>query len=160
GMELYNERRMDPLRQIPPVNDVLRELAEFSDILDQPFANEIIEQTFAGIRRSLAESNNGVTRRDLTIRIAAEITRRLRDCQETALRRVINGSGVVLHTNLGRAVLPEAAIDHLRDVVTRFSNLEFDVQRGARGKRDDHTSEAIQLLLGCEAAAVVNNNAA
>jgi L-seryl-tRNA(Ser) seleniumtransferase len=151
---------MDPLRQIPPVNEVLRELTEFRDILDQPFANEIIEQTFAGVRRSLGESGNGVTRRELTVRIAAEIARRLRDCQQPALRRVINGSGVVLHTNLGRAVLPEAAIDHLREVATRFSNLEFDVQRGARGKRDDHTADAIQLLLGCEAAAVVNNNAA
>jgi L-seryl-tRNA(Ser) seleniumtransferase len=151
---------MDPLRQIPPVNDVLSELTEFRDILGQPFANEIIEQTFAGVRRSVAESSNGVTRRELTIRIAAEIARRLRDCQRPALRRVINGSGVVLHTNLGRAVLPEAAIDHLREVATRFSNLEFDVQRGARGKRDDHTAEAIQMLLGCEGAVVVNNNAA
>lgn len=160
GIELYNERRMDPLRQIPPVNDVLRELQEFREILDQPFATEIIEQAFADIRRRMAESNNGVTRRELTIRIAAEIARRLRDSQQPAFRRVINGSGVVLHTNLGRAVLPEAAIDHLREVATRFSNLEFDVQRGARGKRDDHTADAIQMLLGCEAAVVVNNNAA
>jgi L-seryl-tRNA(Ser) seleniumtransferase len=151
---------MEALRQIPPVNDVLRELTEFSDILRQPFANEIIEQTFADIRRELTESRNGATRAELTSRIAGEIARRLRDSQRPSLRRVINASGVVLHTNLGRAVLPESAIDHLRDVATRYSNLEFNVEHGSRGKRDDHTSEPIRMLLSCEGAVVVNNNAA
>jgi L-seryl-tRNA(Ser) seleniumtransferase len=159
-MKLYNELPMQPLRQIPPVSDVLRELTEFRDILTQPFANDIIERTFADVRRELAESGNGATRPELTTRIAGEIARRLRESQQPSLRRVINGSGVVLHTNLGRAVLPEAAIDHLREVSTRFSNLEFDVKKGARGKRDDHLAEAIQMLLGSEASVVVNNNAA
>jgi L-seryl-tRNA(Ser) seleniumtransferase len=76
------------------------------------------------------------------------------------LRPVINASGVVLHTNLGRAVLPEGAIEHLRRISTRYSNVEFDVDRGQRGKRDVHVAEALQQLLGCEAAIVVNNNAA
>jgi L-seryl-tRNA(Ser) seleniumtransferase len=66
----------------------------------------------------------------------------------------------VLHTNLGRAVLPEGAIDHLRRISTRYSNVEFDVEQGQRGKRDVHVAETLQQLLGCEAAIVVNNNAA
>jgi L-seryl-tRNA(Ser) seleniumtransferase len=76
------------------------------------------------------------------------------------LRRVINASGVVLHTNLGRAPLPEGAIEHLRDIAVGFSNLEFDVEQGKRGKRDAHTEKILRDLLGCEAAVVVNNNAA
>jgi L-seryl-tRNA(Ser) seleniumtransferase len=151
---------MHALRQIPPVNDVLRELQEFRPILGQPFFGEIVNQVFSEVRNALAESGNEVNRAELTSRIAEEVTRRIRQVLQPSLRRVINASGVVLHTNLGRAVLPEGAIDHLRDVSTRYSNLEFDVQEGKRGKRDTHVNQTLCQLLGCEAAVVVNNNAA
>src|SRR5215831_16302672 len=151
---------MEALRQIPPVNDVLRELTEFENILGEPFAEEIIAAVFSKVRRELAESGNGASRIELTKRIAGEISVRLRESLQPSLRPVINASGVVLHTNLGRAVLPEGAIDHLRHISTRYSNVEFDVNRGQRGKRDVHVAETLQQLLGCEAAIVVNNNAA
>ncbi len=151
---------MEALRQIPPVNDVLRELAEFREILGQPFAENIVVAVFSETRRELAQSGNGATRAELTSRIAVEIARRLRETLRFSLQRVINASGVVLHTNLGRAVLPQGAIDHLREVSTGYSNLEFDLEQGQRGKRDVHVSEMLQQLLGCEAAIVVNNNAA
>ena len=151
---------MEALRQIPPVNDVLRELAEFREILGQPFAANIVAAVFSETRRELAQSGNGATRAELTSRIAGEIARRLRETLRFSLQRVINASGVVLHTNLGRAVLPQGAIDHLREVSTGYSNLEFDLEQGQRGKRDVHVSEMLQQLLGCEAAIVVNNNAA
>jgi L-seryl-tRNA(Ser) seleniumtransferase len=151
---------MHALRQIPPVNDVLRELHEFRHILGQPFVGEIVNQVFSEVRNGLSESGNDVTRAELTSRIAGEVARRIRQVLQPSLRRVINASGVVLHTNLGRAVLPEGAIDHLRVVSTRYSNLEFDVQEGKRGKRDTHVNGTLCQLLGCEAAVVVNNNAA
>jgi L-seryl-tRNA(Ser) seleniumtransferase len=151
---------MQALRQIPPVNDVLRELHEFREALTQPFAAAIIDTVFSETRRDLAESNKPVTRQELTSKIAAEIGRRLRQALQPSLRRIINASGVVLHTNLGRAVLPDGAIDHLREVSTRYSNLEFNVAEGKRGKRDTHVGTALQQLLDCEAAVVVNNNAA
>jgi len=153
---------MEALRQIPPVNDVLRapELAEFRDMLSQPFALGVINDVFAEIRRELSGSGNGASRTELTTRIAVEVGRRLRESLAHSLRRVINGSGVVLHTNLGRAPLPEAAIDHLREVSTGYSNLEFNVEQGSRGKRDIHAGRLLEQLLGCEAAIVVNNNAA
>jgi L-seryl-tRNA(Ser) seleniumtransferase len=151
---------MQSLRQIPPVNDVLRELDEFRYILGQPFVGEIINQVFSEVRNGLAEAGTEVTRAELTSSIAAEVARRIRRILLPSLRRVINASGVVLHTNLGRAVLPEGAIDHLRDVSTRYSNLEFDVEEGKRGKRDTHVNQTLCRLLGCEAAVVVNNNAA
>ncbi|PYS06905.1 MAG: L-seryl-tRNA(Sec) selenium transferase, partial [Acidobacteria bacterium] len=101
-----------------------------------------------------------IPRSELTSRIAGELAWRLRDFLRPSLRRVINASGVVLHTNLGRAPLPEAALDHLREVSIGYSNLEFDLQDGSRGKRDVHVERTLQQLLGCEAAIVVNNNAA
>src|SRR5262249_55252508 len=77
-----------------------------------------------------------------------------------SLRRVINASGVVLHTNLGRAPLPGSAIDHIREVSTGYSNLEFALEDGSRGKRDTHIERLVRQPLGCVAAIVVNNNAA
>src|SRR5881396_1181570 len=153
---------MDALKQIPPVNDVLNseELSEFRHILGQPFAGATLNQVLSEIRRELTHSNSVVSRADLTVRIAGEVARRLREVLQPSLRRVINASGVILHTNLGRAPLPERAIEHLREVSVGYSNLEFDLHDGSRGKRDAHAERALQQLLGCESAIVVNNNAA
>src|SRR6185436_11268837 len=153
---------MEALRQVPPVNDVLRspELAEYRDMLAQPFAAAIINHVFSEVRRELAGSRNGASRAELTSKIATEVARRVRESLRPSLRRVINASGVVLHTNLGRAPLPEAAIEHLRQVSTGYSNLEFNVDEGKRGRRDVHVAHLAEQLLGCEAAVVVNNNAA
>ena len=153
---------MEALRQIPPVNDVLRsaELAEFRAILAQPFAAEILASVLAETRRELSESKAPASRLELTATIAAEVAHRLRESLEPSLRRVINASGVVLHTNLGRAPLPEGAIEQLRQVSVGYSNLEFDVEKGKRGRRDVHIGRILRQLLGCEAAIVVNNNAA
>jgi L-seryl-tRNA(Ser) seleniumtransferase len=77
-----------------------------------------------------------------------------------SLRRVINATGVVLHTNLGRAPLPAAALEHLVAISGRYSNLEYDIPSRARGKRDVHTTQLLADSVGAEAAIVVNNNAA
>jgi L-seryl-tRNA(Ser) seleniumtransferase len=153
---------MEALRQIPPVNDVLRakELEEFRDLLGQPFVAMILDNVLAEIRREVAQSPSAASRAELTSRIAAEVARRVRESLRWSLRRVINATGVVLHTNLGRAPLPAAAIDHLREASIGYSNLEFDLEKGRRGKRDVHVEKTLQQLLGCEAAIVVNNNAA
>jgi L-seryl-tRNA(Ser) seleniumtransferase len=153
---------MEALRQIPPVNDVLQAeaLAEFREILAQPFASNILDTVIAETRGELLQSKSTVSRGELTSTIALKVAQRLRDSLQPSLRRVINASGVVLHTNLGRAPLPAAAIDHLRDVSAGYSNLEFDIDQGKRGKRDVHIDRVLRHLLGCEAAIVVNNNAA
>src|SRR5262249_36055257 len=76
------------------------------------------------------------------------------------LQRVLNATGVIVHTNLGRAPLPEAALDRLREVGRGYSNLEYDLDEGARGSRQDHVASILRRLTGAEAALVVNNNAA
>src|SRR5437016_1362230 len=153
---------MEALRQIPPVNDVLRaeELAAFRHILNQPFVAAILDRVLADTRRELAQTKSLVSRAELTSAIAERVAHRIRESLKPSLRRIINASGVVLHTNLGRAPLPERAIEHLREVSTGYSNLEFDLEQGKRGKRDVHVERTLLQLLGCEAAIVVNNNAA
>src|SRR5439155_3654682 len=85
--------------------------------------------------------------------LAAELAR-------PALRRVINATGVVLHTNLGRAPLAEAARAAIDEVACGYTNLEYDLARGERGSRHDHLREVLRELTGAEDAIVVNNNAA
>jgi L-seryl-tRNA(Ser) seleniumtransferase len=93
---------------------------------------------------------------NLEAAISADVETRL----GPSLRRVINATGVVLHTNLGRAPLAPDAADAIASTATRYSNLEYDLGQGKRGRRDAHTSEALAELAGAEAAIVVNNNAA
>src|SRR5215831_7514266 len=153
---------MEALRQIPPINDILQaaELSEFRRVLQTVFGSQILDRVIDETRRQLAAGSVVVPRIELTSRIAKETARRLTESLRYSLRRVINASGVVLHTNLGRAPLPSFAIEHLRDVATGYSNLEFDLEDAARGKRDVHIERIIRDLLNCEAAIVVNNNAA
>jgi L-seryl-tRNA(Ser) seleniumtransferase len=79
--------------------------------------------------------------------LAAAIEKHLRQALGHSLRPVINATGVILHTNLGRAPLAEAALSHIRETAGRFSNLEFDIEAGARGKRDIHVDRLFRSLL-------------
>jgi L-seryl-tRNA(Ser) seleniumtransferase len=92
--------------------------------------------------------------------ICAAVASELARLRMPSLKRVINGSGIVLHTNLGRSVLPEAARDALNTIAFSYSNLEFDLETGLRGSRYSHVEALICELTGAEAAIVVNNNAA
>ena len=153
---------MKALQQIPPVNDVLgrSELSELGSLLDQPFVSRILNEVLAQTRKRLRSEDSEASREELTESIALELRRRIEAFLTPSLRRVINASGVILHTNLGRAPLPEAAIDHIRAMSIGYSNLEFDVGQGSRGKRDSHVAGLVNELLGSETAIVVNNNAA
>ncbi len=96
--------------------------------------------------------------------IAGAIEDQLRRALGPSLRPVINATGVILHTNLGRAPIAEAALAHIRETAGQYSNLEFEVETGVRGKRDVHVDRLFRRLLGDESidvsTIVVNNNAA
>jgi L-seryl-tRNA(Ser) seleniumtransferase len=84
----------------------------------------------------------------------------LANATSSTLRRVINASGVIIHTNLGRSPIGPALWSDAAEIVTGYSNLEFDLEEGERGARDEHLSALCRALLGCEAAVLTNNNAA
>ncbi len=92
--------------------------------------------------------------------VCLEVARELAQLSKPSLQRVINGSGIVIHTNLGRSILPEAARDALNTIAFSYSNLEFDLDAGVRGSRYSHVETLLCELTGAEAAIVVNNNAA
>lgn len=92
--------------------------------------------------------------------LMTEIVARITGKKKKSLRRVINATGVVLHTNLGRANLSDKACESIMDVARNYTNLEYDVKRGSRGSRHDHVEKILTKITGAEAAMVVNNNAA
>ncbi len=98
---------------------------------------------------------------DLSIEaISSEIKKIIRKEDSPSLKRVINASGTIIHTNLGRSILPDKAIKAINLAASGAVNLEYDIERGKRGERDSHIENLICRLTGAEAATVVNNNAA
>jgi L-seryl-tRNA(Ser) seleniumtransferase len=134
------------LRDLPSVDELARSVG---DPLAVDAARRVLE-------RAREEIRAGAEPGDLVGRLLAE----LEDARRPRLRRALNATGVIVHTNLGRAPLPEAALKRVREVGRGYSNLEYDLGEGARGSRQDHVASILRRLTGAEAALVVNNNAA
>src|SRR6266403_1164378 len=152
----------DLLRQIPSVDELLAQprLAALAQRVDRELLVEITRTVLAEVRGQITgEGTAAVIALDpssLQERIASMVERVL----ASSLEPVINATGVILHTNLGRAPLSSAAAEEIRRSATSYSNLEYDLEAGARGKRDVHVAEMLARLTGAEAAIVVNNCAA
>jgi L-seryl-tRNA(Ser) seleniumtransferase len=139
----------------------LRDLPSVDRLLADPrLASEPRTQALRAARVALeqvrGEIRAGRDPGDPVTLALAELTR----SQRPRLRRVLNATGVLVHTNLGRAPLAPAALERVHEVGGGYSTLEYDVEAGARGSRQDHLAEALRQLTGAEAALVVNNNAA
>jgi L-seryl-tRNA(Ser) seleniumtransferase len=150
------------LRQMPSVDELLQlpEIAKLCSELDRGFVVDIARQVLTEFRREIA-AGPALPEASLSPgAIEARIVRSVRQELAPSLQPVINASGVILHTNLGRAPLPPQLIEDLRRTAAQYSNLEYDLAAGGRGKRDVHTSRLLQHLTGAESAIVVNNCAA
>jgi len=150
------------LRQLPSVDELLLRprVADLGRKLERGFLVEMVRGVLAQLRRDIV---SGEPQEEANLAVEAMELRIVRSVEQVlapSLRGVINASGVILHTNLGRAPLPAAILGELQQTATQYSNLEYDVAAGARGKRDVHTSRLIEQLTGAEAAIVVNNCAA
>ncbi len=161
------------LRQLPSVDDILSRpgIIALANQISRRIVVDATRSVLEELRREVIEASKGVESLDrlgLPSGVAIASLDRIEEAVKGAvaralapsLRPVINATGVVLHTNLGRAPLAAAAIEHLRATATQYSNLEYDVAAGQRGKRDTHTARLLARVTGAEAAIVVNNNAA
>ena len=126
------------------------------------------EATVDALRDAAAEARSAIAGGDpaltteaaVAARLETDAAARLGEAFRPSLEPVINATGVIIHTNLGRAPLAAAAIDRVVEVARGYSSLEYDLGRGARGRRDVHAEALLCRLTGAEAAVVVNNNAA
>ena len=139
------------LRDLPSVDELLR---------DERLEAEPHELVLAAARKVLDEARDqiraGGDPGPLVDRVAAELAQ----ARRPSLRRVLNATGVLVHTNLGRAPLADAALARVAEVGAGYSNLEYDLALGERGSRQDHLAGLLGRLTGAGAALVVNNNAA
>jgi L-seryl-tRNA(Ser) seleniumtransferase len=140
------------LRRLPSVERLAGRLPEAPHHLAVAAAREAI----AAAREAVLAGEPASSEEELATAAAARLARLTRP----SLRRVINATGVVLHTNLGRAPLAPAAVEQVIEVATSYSNLEYDLESGQRGSRGTHVEGLLRELSGAEAALAVNNNAA
>jgi L-seryl-tRNA(Ser) seleniumtransferase len=147
----------DPRRDLPSVDELLRrtEVASWSEKWGREPVRARIREVLSRAREDLQSGAPAPT----TERVLAEILRNL-EHDRPSLQTVINGTGVVLHTNLGRAPLARGAARAAASVASSYSSLEYDLEAGTRGDRYSHCAGLIAELTGSEAALVVNNNAA
>ena len=133
------------LRDLPSVDELARGV-------DDPLA---VDAARVVLQRAREEIRAGAEPGDLAARVQDELAA----VRRPMLRRVLNATGVIVHTNLGRAPLPAAALERALEAGRSYSNLEYELASGSRGSRQDHVAAIVRRLTGAEAAIVVNNNA-
>ena len=139
------------LRDLPSVDELAR---------DERLAGEPPPLAIEAARSALARAREAIRAGHDPGDLGERALHELASARAPSLRRALNATGVIVHTNLGRAPLPEAALERMLEVGRSYSNLEYDVSAGARGSRQDHVAEILRRLTGAESALVVNNNAA
>ncbi len=153
----------DLLRKLPSVDSL--KISEFGQALLERFGPELVTETIRSVvdslRARIVNEEGGLTGGDLSHEtILYEVEGRLKQTFSPSLKSAVNATGVILHTGLGRAALPEAAQVSLAAVADGYSTLATDIETGRRQHRDVHLDALLCELTGAEAATVVNNNAA
>jgi L-seryl-tRNA(Ser) seleniumtransferase len=142
------------LRAIPSVEKILS-AAAFAPLVSE-YGRERVKDAVVEHLATLRVTRGAYEESDAVAGVAAAIAFATR----STLRRVINGSGVIIHTNLGRSPIHPSIWSEAAEIVSGYSNLEFDLDEGERGARDEHLTAICRTLFGCESAVLANNNAA
>ncbi len=141
----------DPLRKIPQISKILN---RFAGLYPEPYVKRAAREITERYRKEIREGRRGSVEG-----IYEEIEKRIEELRRMSLRRVVNATGVVINTNLGRAPLPHSALALVEEIAVHYSNLEYDLRSGSRGSREAHVESYLLELTGAESALVVNNNA-
>ena len=154
-----------------PPEDLRRRIPQIAKLFDRPavkaaidargraVVERAIQEQIAGLRRLAEEGDAAAFELALGV-LDADIVAASERAAAHSLLRVINATGVVVHTNLGRAPLSPAIAAHVASIASSYSNLEYDLEKGDRGHRETHAEGRLQAMLKAEASVVVNNNAA
>ncbi|MFA9490662.1 MAG: L-seryl-tRNA(Sec) selenium transferase [Anaerolineales bacterium] len=145
------------MRDLPSVDFLLQSEAaeQLAESFGRGLLKEAVRESLDQARTSIREGSSAPSEEQILESIASILS----SWTTATLQPVINASGVILHTNLGRAPLSTPAQDAISSIASGYSNLEYDLRKGKRGKRDHHAEALLRRLTGAEAALVVNNNA-
>lgn len=147
------------LRGIPKVDDILKHeaWAKLTTIYPEGIAKDALRDYLDEIRTSIKE--NRINAIPTFSEIIKNTQKRIIESTSPGLKRVINGTGIIIHTNLGRSLLAKSAIEAIVNAASHYTNLEYDLQKGSRGDRYNHCVSILKRLTNAEDALVVNNNA-
>ena len=150
----------DLLRQLPAIEKLLntQEMLDLQAIYARPLVTEALRDAVADIRNEILNGN--YTQLPEHAEYAERTLEKIAAKTAPRMRPVVNATGTVTHTNLGRSLLSDAACEAIRQAAQNYVNLEYDIETGRRGHRDRITEPLLQQLTRCEASTVVNNNAA
>lgn len=149
-------------RMIPKVDNLMEEdeIKDLCNILNRDFVLESVRSVTEELREFINKSNDEEEIIKSINNVKAYIIEDVNGFADFRVKRVINGTGTILHTNLGRAVISDKTADRIHTLVTGYSNLEYDLIKGERGSRYSHFEKIVCKITGAEAAMAVNNNAA
>ena len=152
----------ETLRLLPSIESALSTTAamRLSKDLNRELVRDLLREIIEQLRQQLSADKSSVDAQSIGQEIERRLLERAKSLLSGSLRRVVNATGVIIHTNLGRAPLAQAAVTAVANIAAGYSNLEYDLGRGERGHRESHSSELIERLCGSESAIVANNNAA
>ena len=148
------------LSVIPSVNAILENLNHLLNKIDHKFLKKCIENSISELKENPARYKlDKISRNEISELISKQVNKQVDSLLNPVLKRVINGTGVILHTGLGRAPLGSEVLNSFNDL-SIFTNLEINLNSGKRGQRLDHVIPLLQTLTGAEDAVITNNNAA
>jgi len=156
----------DRLRQVPSVNEILatEEVAALVAIFGRALVLDKVQLALEAVKEKIRQGHGEQEPPLEELEIQAFLNQKVFQMLETEemrrLKKVINATGIILHTNLGRAPLPGKAVQHLMETAGGYCNLEYDLAKGTRGSRQDQVERLLAEITGAEGAMVVNNNAA
>ena len=146
--------------KIPSVDSLLQKLSSYKSKIDQQYIKRCIENSINDIKENPKKYKlDQLDRENISELISNLVIKQVESLLNPALKRIINGTGVILHTGLGRAPLGTELLNSFDDISV-FTNLEINIQSGKRGQRLDHVIPLLQILTGAEDAVITNNNAA
>lgn len=147
------------LRNLPKVDEILesQKIKKLNDTILRKIVVESVRETIDYFRQGILKGKIESLSNE---EIVDECIKKINEKNQSKLRRVINATGTVIHTNLGRSLLADSAVENVITAAGKYSNLEYDIDAGKRGSRYSHIEEIITKITGAEAAMVVNNNAA